>query len=48
MVTADQHLWIANGATDQLMEYSLDGRLVFQWGTTGTAPGAFWGLHQFS
>jgi NHL repeat len=48
MVTADQHLWIANGATDQLMEYSLDGGLVSQWGTSGTVPGAFWGIHQFS
>src|SRR5262249_27264439 len=27
MVSADQSLWIANGASDQLMKYSLDGTL---------------------
>jgi peptidylamidoglycolate lyase len=48
MVSADQSLWIANGASDQLMKYSLDGTLQYSWGTSGTSPGAMWGIHQFS
>ena len=48
LVSADQYLWVANGVTDQLLKYDLNGRLVYSWGSSGTAPGSFWGIHQFS
>ena len=48
MVSADQHLWVANGVTDQLMQFDLAGRLLSSWGTSGTTPGSLWGIHGFS
>jgi hypothetical protein len=48
MVTADQHLWVADGVTNKFLQYDLNGRLLSSWGTWGSFPGAFWGVHQFS
>ncbi len=31
-----------------MLEYDLDGKLLYSWGTYGSFPGAFWGVHQFS
>jgi DNA-binding beta-propeller fold protein YncE len=47
-VTADHHLWIADGVTDKFLKYDLNGKLLYSWGTHGTFPGAFWAVHQFS
>jgi len=47
MVSADQHLWIANGATDLMLKYDLNGKLLEAWGKTGTGPGAFQAIHGF-
>jgi DNA-binding beta-propeller fold protein YncE len=47
MVSADQHLWIAAGATNMLLKYDLNGKLLQAWGTAGTAPGAFQDIHGF-
>ena len=47
MVTADQHLWVADGITMKYLKYDLNGKLLYSWGTYGSFPGAFWGVHQF-
>jgi hypothetical protein len=28
-----------------MLKYSLDGKFLYQWGTWGDFPGAFWGVH---
>lgn len=48
MVTADQFLWVVDGVTNRFLKYDLNGKLLHSWGTWGTFPGAFWGVHQFS
>jgi peptidylamidoglycolate lyase len=47
-VSADQHLWVADGVTNKFLKYDLNGKLLYSWGTYGTFPGAFWGVHGFS
>lgn len=47
-MSADQHLWVADGITNKFLKYDLNGKLLYSWGTYGTFPGAFWGVHQFS
>ena len=48
VMSADQHLWIADGVTHKFLKYDLNGKLLYSWGTYGTFPGAVWGVHQFS
>ena len=47
-VSDDQHLWVSDGDHSKIMKFSLDGKLLYSWGTFGTYPGAMWGPHQFS
>ena len=47
MMTDDQHLISASGQTQKFTKYDLTGRLLSSWGTFGTIPGGFWGVHQF-
>ena len=47
-VTADQHLWVADGATHRILKYDLNGKLLDSWGTSGRFPGALGGVHQIS
>jgi len=46
-VSADQHLWIAAGATNMMLKYDLTGKLLEAWGTPGAEPGAFQDIHGF-
>jgi hypothetical protein len=48
MISADQHLWVVDGATNKFLKYDLNGKLLYSWGTYGIFPGAVWGVHQFS
>jgi DNA-binding beta-propeller fold protein YncE len=44
-------LWVGDGYTQRFAKYdALTGRLIpgSTWGTTGVAPGTFWGIHFFS
>jgi hypothetical protein len=43
-----QHLWVADGVSNTFLKYDLNGKLLYSWGTYGSFPGAFWGVHQFS
>jgi len=49
LMTDDQFLWSASGRTQKFTKYDLNGRLQAgtSWGTFGTIPGGFWGVHQF-
>jgi hypothetical protein len=49
LMTDDQFLWSASGRTQLFTKYDLNGRLQDNatWGTFGTIPGGFWGVHQF-
>jgi hypothetical protein len=47
MVSNDQHLWIATGATDMMLKYDLKGKLLEAWGQPGPAPRAFQDIHGF-
>ena len=44
----DQHVWVADGTNAKVLEYDLNGQLLYSWGTYGTFPGQFWELHQMS
>ena len=47
MVSADQHLWIAAGATDMMLKYDLNGKQLEAWGKPGPASGSFHDIHGF-
>lgn len=47
-MTDDQHLWVSDGVTNKILKYSLDGKLLYSWGTYGQFPGGLWGGHQIS
>jgi NHL repeat-containing protein len=48
MVSADQHLWIAAGATDMMLKYDLNGKQLEAWGKPGSAAGSFHDIHGFA
>ena len=48
IVTPDRHVWVSDGVTNKFLQYSPEGRLLSSWGTYGSLPGTFWGVHQFS
>jgi sugar lactone lactonase YvrE len=48
MMSADQHLWVADLETNRMLKYDLTGRYEYGWGSYGTEPGRFYGIHQFS
>ena len=41
-------LWAADRGTNKILKYSLDGTLLYSWGTWGTFPGGMWGVHGMS
>jgi DNA-binding beta-propeller fold protein YncE len=47
MVTADQHLIISTNSTNKFYKFDLNGKLITSWGTYGTRPGTFDGIHGF-
>ena len=47
LMTDDQFFWSASGQTQKFTKYDLKGKLLSSWGTFGTMPGGFWGVHQF-
>ena len=46
-MSADQHLWVSDGRTQKFTKFDLGGNLLYSWGTFGSMPGGFWGVHQF-
>ncbi|MGE0451513.1 MAG: peptidyl-alpha-hydroxyglycine alpha-amidating lyase family protein [Vicinamibacterales bacterium] len=47
-ISDDQFLWVFSGPLDKFLKYDLNGKLLYAWGTHGTAPGLFWAVHEFS
>jgi peptidylamidoglycolate lyase len=48
LISSDGYLWVADRGTSKILKYSLDGTLLYSWGTWGTFPGGFWGVHGMS
>ena len=49
LLTADRHLWLSDGhGTYKILEYDLDGKLLYSWGTWGPQPGELWGVHEIT
>jgi len=48
LVTQDQHLWVADLEANKMLKYDMDGHYLYGWGTYGSFPGGFYGIHEFS
>jgi len=48
VITSDGALWAADRGTSKILKYSLDGTFLYGFGTWGTFPGGFWGVHGMS
>ena len=47
-ISADRHLWAADDRNDRIVEYSLDGRLLYEWGVLADWPGGLFNTHGMS
>jgi hypothetical protein len=47
-MSADRHLWVADAITSKILEYDLEGHLLYSWGSFGDRPGEMWGPHGIS
>jgi hypothetical protein len=47
-MSADRHLWAFDDTTSKVVEYDLDGHLLYAWGTLGDFPGGFFNMHGMS
>ncbi len=45
---ATQDIWVADNMTAEVLKFDVDGHRLFSWDASGTAPGGFGELHQFS
>ena len=45
---ATQDVWVADNMTAEVLKFDTNGNRLFSWDATGTAPGGFGELHQFS
>ena len=43
-----KYLWAADSGTWKMIKWDLNGKFQYSFGYQGDAPGAFWGVHQFS
>jgi len=41
-------LWTFDRTTNKMIEYDLQGHLLYTWGSMGDYPGYLWGVHGFS
>lgn len=47
-LSADRHLWVSDEITSKILEYDMEGHLLYSWGTMGDWAGALWGVHGMS
>jgi len=48
LITTDQFLWIADGGTNRIVKYDLNGHYLYGWGTGGAPWGQFNGPHSLT
>jgi DNA-binding beta-propeller fold protein YncE len=48
LITADQFIWVADGGTNRILKYDLNGKFLYGWGGLGGQPGQFNGPHSFT
>jgi hypothetical protein len=48
LITADQSLWFADGGTNRIVKYDLNGHYLYGWGGPGKLPGQFTGPHSMT
>jgi len=48
IITTDQSLWIADGGTNRIVKYDLNGKYQYGWGLSGGQPGQFNGPHSIT
>ena len=44
----DRTLWTFDRSTNKMLQYDLQGHLLYSWGTMGAFPGGLWGVHGMS
>jgi peptidylamidoglycolate lyase len=44
-ISADRHLWAADDRDSRIVEYDLDGHLLYAWGTLSDNPGGLFNIH---
>ena len=47
-ISEDGYAWVSSGVLNEFLKYDLNGKLLYHWGTYGTAPGEMWSVHEFS
>jgi DNA-binding beta-propeller fold protein YncE len=47
-ISADRHLWAADDRDSKIVEYDLDGHLLYAWGTLSDNPGGLFNTHGIS
>jgi hypothetical protein len=47
-IGADRTLATFDRNTHKMLKYTLDGKLIYSWGTIGAFPGTVWGVHGIS
>jgi DNA-binding beta-propeller fold protein YncE len=47
-IDADRRVWVYDQVAQKLVQFDLDGRLIYAWGGLGSFPGALWGVHGIS
>jgi DNA-binding beta-propeller fold protein YncE len=48
LITTDQFLWFADGGTQRIVKYDLNGHYLYGWGGPGRQPGQFNGPHSMT
>ena len=47
-IGAGRTIWTFDRSTNKMLEYDLQGHLLYSWGTMGNFPGGLWGVHGMS
>ena len=47
-ISADRQLWASDDRNSRIVEYDLDGHLLYSWGTLGDCPGGLFNTHGMS
>jgi DNA-binding beta-propeller fold protein YncE len=48
VIDRNQHAWVADGTVFKIIEFDLNGKLLYSWGTKASFPGAIWEPHELA